>query len=249
MDITILKKLKLTDKEIAVYLKLLEYGAISVRSLAEIAGLNRGTTYDILKRLQDMNLVSYYHTETRQRFVAEDPERLLSLAEHQAGDLKKTKEKIREFIPELKSLQDKGGNRPITKLYEGKTGIRFILDDLLATLSDLKNLKEREYYIYSATNSSNDINKAFPHFTKERIKRKIHVKAISLAEGGRTSGLDERRWIGTNEESATFVIIYTGKCAYISRDALGLPVGVIIENQNIYDTQKTIFFSLWNRIS
>jgi sugar-specific transcriptional regulator TrmB len=247
MDISILKKLDLSDKEIIVYLKLLEYGAISVRGLAELTGLNRGTTYDILKKLQEMSLVSFYHSETKQKFVAEDPEKLLKLINDQEDELKKTREKVKNFLPELKSLQEKGGNKPVTKLYEGKNGMRSILEDVLSTLSGQPD-ETREYYIYSATKSSDDINNAYPDFTKDRIKKKIRVKAISLAPGGKTSGLDERRWIGTNEESATFVIIYAGKCAFISRDASGLPVGVIIENQNIYDTQKTIFNNLWDRL-
>ncbi len=242
MEIAILKKLGLSEKEIKVYLKLLEYGAISVRSLAELSELNRGTAYDILKKLQEVGLVSYYHSETKQRFVAEDPEKLIKLVEEREAELSRIKTAFVEFIPELKSLQEKGGCRPVTKLYEGKAGIRFMLDDVLESMEDEN---ERTYYIYSATKSSDDINNAYPDFTKRRIKRGISVRAISLAKGGKTSGLDERKWLGTNEESATFIIIYAGKCAFISRDASGKPVGVIIENQMIYETQKVIFLRLW----
>jgi len=69
-----------------------------------------------------------------------------------------------------------------------------------------------------------------------------------LASGGKIYGLDERRWLGTNDESATFILIYADKCAFISRDAHDLPVGVIIENKMIYETQKIIFLRLWNLI-
>ena len=64
MDITIFKKLGLSEKEAAVYLSLLEHGASSVRNLAVLAGLNRGTTYDILKKLQELGLASFYHKNT-----------------------------------------------------------------------------------------------------------------------------------------------------------------------------------------
>ena len=241
MDIALLKKLGLSDKEVKVYLALLEYGAVSVRGLADITGLNRGTTYDILKKLQDAGVASYYHQETKQKFVAEDPDKLIELVEMRESELSQTKSKLREMLPELKSLQEKG-DKPTTKFYEGKTGIKQILTDLLATM---EAMHEKEYYIYSATNASDDINNSYPDFTKARIRRKINVKAISLAEGGGTHGLDERRWLGTHEESATFIFIYSGKCAFISRDAKGSPVGVIIENDTIYETQKTIFLKLW----
>lgn len=243
MDITILKKLGLSDKEIKVYLGLLEYGAISVRGLAEVTSLNRGTVYDILKKLQDTGLVSFYQQDTKQKFVAEEPDKLLRLVQNQENELYKTKNKIAELIPELRSIQDKGGDKPTIKFYEGKKGVRIILEDVLAAMNKENS---KEYFIYSATECSDDINNAYPNFTQDRIKQKIKVKAISLAEGGETHGLDERRWLGTHDESATFILIYAGKSAFISRNAKGSPVGVIIENKMIYETQKIIFNKLWN---
>lgn len=240
MDISILKKLNLNDKEIKVYLKLLEYEGASVRSLADLSGINRGTVYDILKKLQEIGLVSFYHNQNKQKFVAEDPDKLLKLLKNQEDEIKSTKEKISELIPELKSLQSNDNNRPTTKFYEGKSGIRFILDDVLNSL-----LENQEYYVYSAKESSEDLKKAYPNFTKDRIKKKIKVKSISLAKGGGLHGLDERRWLGSDDKSATFIMIYNDKCAFVSRDNLNNPVGVIIENKMIYETQKTIFLQLW----
>ena len=76
MDITIFKKLGLSEKETIVYLSLLEHGAVSVRNLAKAADLNRGTTYDILKQLMKQGLVVYHHKEKHQYFFAEDPTKL-----------------------------------------------------------------------------------------------------------------------------------------------------------------------------
>lgn len=243
MDKTIFKKLGLNDREILVYLTLLEYGAISVRGLADITGINRGSVYDILKRLQELQLASYYHSSTKQKFVAEDPEKVLSLLKSQEEELAKTKESFRMILPELRAIQGKEGAKPTTKFYEGKNGIRVILQDLLEAMSQAG--PDKEYYVYSATKASDDINAAFPGFTKERIRSGIKVKAISMAPGGKVSGLDERKWLGTKHDSATFVLIYRGKVAYISRDSLENPLGVMIENRNIYETQKNIFLSLW----
>ncbi|MCK5211287.1 ArsR family transcriptional regulator [Candidatus Parcubacteria bacterium] len=245
MNIILLKKLGLSDKEVKVYLGLLEYGASSVRSLSAAVGLNRGTVYDILKKLRDFGLVSYYQHKTKQKFIAEDPSKLAVLVEREEQRINKIKADLGSLIPELKSVQDKGGQGPTSKYYEGKSGIRLILEDVLKSVADSS---KSEYYIYSATNASEDIYSAYPNFTKDRIKARIKVKAISLAKGGSTSGLDERRWLGTDEDSATFCLIYSGKLAYISRDNKGKPVGVIIENKMIYETQKIIFLQLWNLI-
>jgi sugar-specific transcriptional regulator TrmB len=245
MDLTILKKLGLSDKEIKVYLVLLEYGAISVRGLADIARLNRGTVYDILKKLQEIGLVSYYHQETKQKFVAEGPEKLKELVREKENELKKTKKRILELIPELKSLQDSDGSKPVIKLYEDKNGIKFILTDILNTLSEHK---VKEYYVYSAAGVREDVYAAEPNFNRKRIKVGIKVKTISLSPGGGIYGLDARKWIKTSRNqslNATYMLIYAGKCALISRDSQDKPVGVIIENQMIYETQKIIFQQLW----
>ncbi len=249
MDISILKKLGFSDKETAIYLSLLEHGDSSVRNLASFSNLNRGTAYDILKKLQEAGLVSFFHKNTKQHFVAEDPEKILKLLADRAEELKNAGEKIKELIPEMKSLQEKGGNKPVTKFYEGKSGIKFILDDIL---NSAKDLEVKEYYVYSAAGVREDVYSAYPDFNKKRIKSKIKVNTISLSSGGGTYGLDERKWLPSvssgKMDMMTYILIYAGKCAFISRDSRNNPVGVIIENKMIYETQKTLFLQMWKFI-
>ncbi len=248
MDITAFKKLGLSDKEAAVYLALLEHGASSVRDLASVSNLNRGTAYDILKKLQELGLVSYFHQDTKQQFVAEDPDKILKLLSVREDELKKAEEKIKALIPELKSLQEKGGGKPVTKFYEGKSGIKFILDDIL---SSIKEPMAGEYYVYSAAGVREDVYGAYPDFNKKRIRNNIKAKTISLSEGGGTYGLDERKWLkvgSRGESNMTYILIYADKCAFISRDSRDHPVGVIIENKMIYETQRTLFLQMWKLI-
>lgn len=249
MDTTSLKKLGLSDKEIKVYLKLLEHGALSVRALAELSDLNRGTAYDILKHLQDIGLVSFYHQNTKQRFVAEEPEKLLKLVRDQEEELKSAKTDLVDLIPELKSLQDKGGNRPVTKFYEGRTGIKAILEDVLESMT---GQTDKTYYVYSAIGVREDIYEAFPEFNQKRVKSGVVAKTISLSAGGGTYGLDERKWLAVGNADAaqmTYIIIYADKCAFIARDSVGQAVGVLVENPMIYDTQRTLFLSLWQLLN
>lgn len=243
MNLTILKNLGLSDKEILIYTTLLKSGASSVRQLALESEINRGTTYDILKKLQNSGLASYYHQKTKQKFVAESPNKLIDLVKSEEVKLKDAKNDLKELIPELVSLQDKDNLNPVTKFYEGKTGVKTILDDVLLTL---EAQADKTYYVYSSKDASNDINTSYPQFTKKRISKKIKVKVISLAKGGSEKGFDERRWLGTENNSATFIIIYQDKCAFISRSISGKPVGVLIENKMIYETQKGIFMQLWS---
>ncbi len=43
-------------------------------------------------------------------------------------------------------------------------------------------------------------------------------------------------------------MMYGGKTAYISLDAKEEPVGVVIENEGVYQTQKLIFDQLWQTL-
>lgn len=248
MDTAIFKKLGLGDKEMAIYLALLEYGASSVRNLATLTGLNRGTAYDILKKLQDAGLVGFFHKNTKQNFVAEDPERILKLFSDRELDLKKAQEKIKDLIPELRSLQEKGGGKPTTKFYEGRAGVKFILDDILLSI---KNQTDKNYYVYSAAGVREDVYGAYPDFNKKRIKNGVKANTISMSPGGGTYGMDERKWLKVEkagEGNMTYILIYADKCAFISRDSRDNPVGVIIENKMIYETQKTLFLQMWKLI-
>lgn len=243
MEFSLLKKLGLSDKEIAIYLKVLEYGSLSVRRLAELTAINRGTAYDVLKNLEEQGLVRYQDRNGRQYFVAEEPEILDDLLVRRLAELEDTKEQMSELIPELKALAGSKDQRPVSKYYEGKEGIRVVLDDILASLGE-----GDEYYVYSTLGVREDIYEAYPEFNARRVKKKIKANTISLAQGGSTYGNDERRWLAVDADgkNLTYIIIYRGRCAFIARDTLGQVVVVVVENEMIYETQKAIFINLWN---
>src|SRR5579863_3090049 len=108
--IPILKQLGFSEKETNVYLTLLKNGPSSVRTLALSSGINRGTTYDILKSLKENGLVSYYHKATKQFFVAEDPSALNTTLEHRIDNLEEVRSHLTQAIPELKSLFNQAGD-------------------------------------------------------------------------------------------------------------------------------------------
>jgi HTH-type transcriptional regulator, sugar sensing transcriptional regulator len=245
----ILKKFGLNDKEIAVYCALIELGATSVRNISAKTGVNRGTSYDILKALQGHGLVSFYDTKTHQHFVAEPPEKLLLALDERQEELNQVKEEIKESLPELNTLFEKRGGKPVMKIYEGAKGIRQIFEDVL---DEVSKSSDKIYYLYSSATSRErkNVYSEMPDFSKKRIAKKINVKIISLGEGGELVGLDERKWMKaeSSELKSTHEIIYCGKVAHISLDNEKKPIGVIIQNDAIYQTQKLIFEFNWNKL-
>lgn len=241
----VLKKLGLSDKEIAVYSALLGLGSASVREIATAAKVNRGTTYDILKSLMEDGLVSYVNKETKHFFTAEDPEHLKQLVQKQQQNLAELETELNAHIPELQSLHNRGGEKPVVRYFEGLRGIRTLLASVLA---EMEAQSQKMYYVYSSSTVREEYYKAYPDFTEDRIKRKIAVRAIAMGPGGGVQGLDERKWLTKKEASPTYTLIYAGHIAHIALDTRGMMVGVIIDNAAMYESQKMIFDALWERL-
>ncbi len=244
MHTNFLQKLGFSDKMSTVYVGLLRLGPSSVREVAENTGINRGTVHEILKELRDKNLVGFYEKDAKQYFVAEDPARLNVLLAKQMEDLQEVKKDIDQLVPELKSLHDKGGERPVARYFE-KEKIHEILEDVLEVC---ERTGEMEYRIYSTAGIREYIYDGFETFSDARLAKGIAVKVIAIGIGGELRGLDERKWLEVSSDTQTYIIIYPGKTAYISLDAKNEPVGVVIENSGVYETQKNIFDSLWIKI-
>lgn len=239
-----LKHLGFSEKEIKVYTTLLGLKQASVRQLAGASGINRGTTYDILKSLIKEGLASYFHKEKKQYFVAENPDAVTAVIERRQKKLDDLKQEAGDIIPMLKALYEASDEKPVVKYYEGKRGIRIILNNVL----DATEGNGKEYYVYSAAHTRARLYEQYQQYSDERIQRGIKVKVIALGEGGDLRGLDERKWIKIKEPASTYTIIYADKVAYLTVDARGELAGVILENQGIYATQKVLFEQLWVHI-
>ncbi|OGE73897.1 MAG: hypothetical protein A3I07_03510 [Candidatus Doudnabacteria bacterium RIFCSPLOWO2_02_FULL_42_9] len=244
----ILTEFGLSDKESAVYLSLLELGPAPARAVARKASINRGTAYDLLKNLVNLGLASFYR-KGKHHFAAEPPERLIEAVEDKQMKLQRLKVGITQKLPELKTMFVQQGGKPSIRVYEGSKGVKKILEDILNTM---KEQKIKEYYVYSSATAKEReaIYSDFPLFNDKRKEKDIKVKTISMGQGGETVGLDQRKWLTKDENSSsiTHEFIYKDKVAHVGLDHTGIPFGVIIENPDIYVTQRQIFESLWRKL-
>lgn len=241
----VLEQAGLTSKEAKLYLTLLELGPTAIRKIAEKAEINRGTTYESLKKLQKMGLVSYFHQGNRQHFVSEEPRVLTNLLARKKAEIREAENLLPGIISELSSLSKKAGSRPVVKFYENYAGVRTVLEDVL---DSVRKLSKREYAVYSSSSISPFLYHpdAFPNFTEERVKRKIFVRTIASGPGGTIHGHDERKWLSKKQGAPVYKLIYGSKVAMISLGAHNIPHGLIIEDLGVYKTELLIFNSLWN---
>jgi HTH-type transcriptional regulator, sugar sensing transcriptional regulator len=240
-----LQKLDLSAKEASIYINLLKLGSAPIRTIAAAANINRTTTHDIVRQLCELGLVSFVDKEKHRYFAAQSPEHLLNVVEQKKNQLDKTHKDIKNLLPELKSLYEKSDSKPRVKYFEGDVGVRAILQDVLHCTN---NTPHKRYYVYSSSTIRDTLVRVFPKYSDQRIKLGIRVQSISIGKGGTLIGLDERKWLSKDEGAPTYTLLYAGKVAVISLQDYKEPLGVVIEDNNTYETQVMIFKNLWEKL-
>ena len=231
-----MKEFGLTDNEIKTYIACLKLGTALVQEIAKKANTYRTYTYEVLKSLVEKGLMSYVIKNGKQYFEVAEPEKLINI-------LKEKEQKIRKIIPDLKILYKTALEKPKIELYEGKEGVKTILDDIIRT--------RKEVLIYGNTENQIKIfSFYFPNYILRRVENKIHTKVITEKSPTTISmlrtekkELRETRFIDKIKFS-TVTYIYDNKIAMLTLEKE--IIGVLIENKNIADTQKQIFGALWN---
>ncbi|MBW3022346.1 hypothetical protein KY328_05465, partial [Candidatus Woesearchaeota archaeon] len=146
--------------------------------------------------------------------------------------------------PQLKGIYKTAVEKPKIEVYEGKEGVKTVMDDIVRT--------KQEALVYCSTRKQmNLLTFYFPNFIKRRIKNKIRIKV--LAEASKTAmeyvktnkqELREMRFLPIEMEFPTATYIYGNKVAIMSleKDI----IGVVIESETIAKTQRIVFDLLWS---
>lgn len=228
-----------TKKEAAVYLAALELGEATITDIAEKAGLPRTTSYGFIKILSAKGLLSFSIKKRRKYFFAEDPVRLSNINQERERLLK-------EALPSLRSIYNVSETKPKIRFYEGREGIKTILEDILKSKKD-----------FLAITSIKDMMRVFrdyfPHFIEVRAKRKIHVnlltnktpESLKLAQEDKKK-FRETKFVPRNFSFHTANFIYGNKIAIISVKKQPA-IGIIIEDPDITYTFKMLFEIIWNQ--
>jgi len=230
-----LRELGLTEREVRVWLAMLGIGASTAAEIAKKAKMNRISTYDILKRLVYIGIAGYVIRNNVKYFQAVEPSRLITILEER-------KQKIESVLPELEAIKGTIKGRPTMELYEGKPGIKTIMDDIIKTQKELL-----------AWSSTKDIFKLLtyytPQFIRRRVKTGIHIKLLTERSSesyklkkSEKKELRETRFIPI--ERANTMYIYGNKIALLDT-SMAEPIGILIENDNFANTMKILFELMW----
>src|SRR3989344_6169177 len=131
MDLEVLRKIGLSEGEIKVYKALLELGATSINNIHEKVGIDRRNIYDILNKLIERGLVSYFDENGKRIFRISSPDKLISYIEEKKSNLEKIKREVNEILPDIKKMFSSKKEELKAEIFRGAEGMKAVWDDLL----------------------------------------------------------------------------------------------------------------------
>jgi len=226
----------LNEKEAKIYLSSLELGQSTVQSIAVKAAINRATTYFIIDGLMQRGLMSSFHKGKKQYFIAADPERLIEILEKEKKQIESKKENLQKLLPQLRSLNNKQGGRPLVRYYEGKEGVTSMVDEVLKAASGT-------VYMAYSVDAINDVfdRKDVERWRDIRVERGVQMKVMYTYKDGELKNIpnSENTKIPFDKFPITCdIAVYGNKVRIASLDKR--LVGVIIEDEEIAKSMEAI---------
>ncbi len=261
--IEVLTNLGLSENESKVYGVLLKLKKALPSRVAEEAHLSRGTTYHILEYLHKKDLIFKLNENSKLAFAVKKPdESLRGFLGQQQQALEQRKNQFEHSLDVIQSQFLSGSGKIAIRYYEGEKGFwEFFLETL-----EVKHLPMIGY----AANAPLHYGPALQKFPKEYAKIRFQKRALGryltlgafrenvaeylrtyygkylakLPELVRTKVLPETKHTLPLHETVIFDDKYAMSDGYDPKKFLG----VIIEDANIANTQRTIFDSLWKMV-
>ncbi len=236
---TVLKQLGLSDRHATIYLACLELGSAPIQKIALRSGFARSTCESVLQSLQEKGLVTTFRKKNTRYFSPEEPKTVLSHEEEKVRALK-------DALPQFSARYFRGSVLPTVRLYQGKTGVISVLQEILNEAKELISFGSVDE-IYEA------LGDYFPSWTAERTRRSIPIKVI-LHD---TPFARERQKLGPKMLREVRLMPEDYSCsgtAYIWNDKIALcslkeeMLALVVESQELANIQRAMFSWMWNTL-
>lgn len=248
------KQIGLSDKAAIVYAALLELGGAFPSKVAEVAKLNRSTTYKILVDLAVKGLVNEGRKRHKLFYQIEKPQKLLQYAKDQVRVSEDRLERAAKIVPELDGLFQALDHKPRIRFFEGVQDIIEMYDDhlnvdkpyeMLAVCNATQYLKFiprsfHETYVKKKERLGIKTRGIIPDLPSDLRYNKVAYKKIKTSIHPQLRAIPSEKFFFP----ADMTIYADNRVSILNIGEHGL-VGVIIEDKTIHDMMKMIFELAW----
>jgi len=227
----ILKKSGFSDKEIDIYLALLELGSSVASDVAKRSGVIRSTAYVVLDALMKRGLVTVSERRGVKMYHGASPDELVRHLEESAKQYTVSASEVKKLLPKLKADHASGIPRPKVRLFEGEEGMKSVYEDALSSLETIR--------AYAFEKS--DTAEAMPRNYYDRLaKNNIKVRAL-FPETSQALEMAKKSGGGTYDFSPD-ISVYDDKIVFMSPEE---KFGLIIESKELASALKKAFDLSW----
>jgi sugar-specific transcriptional regulator TrmB len=240
----ILKSSSLSADQAKIYEVFLKGGVMPASKAALKAGLKRGLGYKVIEQLVSLGLVEKIDKKVA-LFAPNHPSKIKELLQKKSDEIKIAEASLSGLLGQMTSDFNLTIGKPNIQFFEGEDGIKKVLEDSLYSKEEILSYAD----ITAIEKHIHEINK---WYGEQREKKGITKRGILLDTPEARKILTSYHKNITNARlirlaTAPFesvMQIYDGKVSYITF-ANGQMIGVIIENEAIYQMQKDLFNYTW----
>ncbi len=237
--LSVLKNYGLTERQAKVYVACLELGTASVQDISKKIQIARSSCEATLEQLQQRGFVSSFKQKTVRRYSPQDPRQIAKIAEQNATA-------IAQSLPDMLGLFLKNRTIPAVRMYEGKSGMISILEEILVEAKVLHGFG-------SADDLFDRLGDIFPAFRKRRIQKKILVKMIlkdtPQARERQRMGpkeLREVRLVSDVGDFSSLMFMWESKVALFSLREEA--IAIVVESKELTVGHRAMFEFMWHAL-
>ena len=238
-----LQKIGLSPKEARLYVSGLQLGPSTVQELARESDLKRTTIYEVIRSLQEKQLVNVSQRGNRNVYIMEDPENVELY-------LKQKEKVLQQIMPELESLKNRESKRPTVRIHEGRSGLEKIYNDMIKKEGEILALAAPKDLI-----SPGMLSFLRDDWEPRRIESGIHMRRINMNLSGEKrwdyaikpvpEELEKIRYLPIDEYPFTVgIYIYRKKVAFVSFQSQEM-FGLVLRSPAINTTMRNTFENYW----
>lgn len=248
MDTTIQKTLNslgLDAKEIKFFETCFKLGPSSINEVAKKSRLQRSTAYLIAEGLMKKGFLQEDLKQYKKKISALSPTRLLKMLSGKQRLLRRQELELEEVLPILQAQYQLSEIKPKVKVFEGKSGLLQVWNDILSTKGELLCWTNQE-------TENLKLGLANENFIKERIKRKIQIRVFAvnnpgaeLLQSNDNQSLRKTKILPKETYFSTETYIYDSKVAIL--DYTKDIIGTIVESLPISIFHRSSFELMWTK--
>lgn len=253
---TIFHNLGFSDKEMAIYLALLQRGSAPASVLAKLSHIPRTTAKFTCEQLRKRNIIQSTPKGNSVIYSIDTPERLHFLIDQQKEKLEQKESALQNVMGDLKNMMNPYAVLPKIHFFEGIEGVKKALETII---QELKTGDEIVSFVkvFNQFNDYPEIKNIVNTFLKKRISKNISTRVLGISspeiialQKQDSKHLRETRIIPSLDIDFPGGEIFLYKnTVYSMTSENGIIFGFYVQSPSIYAMIRSLFETAWNAAS